>query len=241
MPEAITTWRESLWIGPTSASLAEVRWITASPEIGYPAHNIDATSMDSDAMTYVPGLKDYSADLVWELNAQHWQNMPGNLRYLLSLDGQEVVVERRMPLAGVKLAFNAVVKVSMSGASPNTIQKLTLTVTQTSATTVSEYTVSSGFAVMFYSSSYVDGVLVHLSPCTAQTRLMAGGSIGETMTARDLAYVSARYGQTVSAPSGYTFKGWCDDLYGDGHVYHVGEAVRTVDHGITLYPSLEAQ
>jgi len=232
MPEAVTTWRESLWIGPTAGSLAEVRWITASPEVGYPAHVIDATSMDSDAMTYVPGLKDYSADLTWELNAQHWSNAPGNLRYLLSLDGQEVNVERRMPLVGVKVAFTAIVRVAASGSSPNALHKLTLTATQTSASTVSEWTRALGYALRYYSSCYIDGELVNCGEYTEMTEVYHGGSIGN-------AYVTnVRAGVSDSLPEGYEFVGWCDDAYGDGHVYRVGEYVRTVDQGVKLYPYL---
>lgn len=232
MPEAVTTWRESLWIGPTSSSLAEVRWITASPEVGYPTHNVDATSFDSDAMTYIPGLKDYSADLTWELNAQHWSNAAGNLRYLLTLDGQEVVVERRMPLVGVKVTFNAVVHVTASGASVNAIQKLTLTATQTSASVVSAWSRAGGYGVVYYSSCYVDGVLVNCGDYTGMTDAYHGGSIGQSFTVRAVSSVSG------APPTGYAFAGWCEDAYGDGRVYQIGETIRTVDQGARLYPYL---
>lgn len=231
MPEAVTTWRESLWIGPTSSSLDEVRWVTASPEVGKPNSTVDATSFDSDAMTYIVGLPDYSDDLVWELNAQHWTNVPGNLRYLLSLDGQEVFVERRMPLVGVRVAFKAIVHVSTMGAEVNALQKLTLRATPTTPATVSQWTRASGYAMKYYSSCYIAGVLVNCGTYTQMTSVYQGGSIGGTYTVRSFA--------DVTAPEGYVFSGWCEDAYGDGRVYQVGDRAKTLDQPIRLYPYLK--
>ena len=232
MPEAVTTWRESLWIGPTSASLSEVRWVTASPEVGKPNSTVDATSFDSDAMTYIRGLPDYSGDLAWELNAQHWQNAQGNLRYLLSLDGQEVFVERRMPLVGVRVAFKAVVHVSAMGAEVNALQKLTLRATPTTVAEIAAWTRASGYGVVYYSSCYIDGALVNCGTYTAMTDAYHGGSIGQSFTVRAVASVSG------APPEGYAFAGWCEDSYGDGRVYQIGDTIRTVDQSARLYPYL---
>ncbi len=239
MPEAVTTWRESLWIGASSSSLSEVPWVVSSPEIAGSPPVLDATSTDSDAVVHVAGLPDYSGDLVWELNSQSWSNATGNLRALLALDGQEVAVERRMPLAGAVVSLSGVLSVAMQGSEANGLTRLAIRVTPSASFSVGVLSLS-GYALAYRSSSYADGSLVSLDPLTEQTTLYEEGAIGSVLPLRGLDYLSERYGSTVSAPEGYAFAGWCDDPYGEGVRYSVGQSIDTTGGSICLYPMLEA-
>lgn len=240
MPEAVTTWRESLWVGETVGSLSEVQWVTSAPEIGDAPQAVDATNLGSDAMTYVRGLPDYSGDLVWELNAQQYsRGEDGNLGRLQALDGREVYAERRMPMAQAKVRVRGVLSLAMAGSEVNGIIKLTLRITPTEPYRVIEYTSYSGYAISYYSGIYVDGAFVSLegAPST-MTRVYQGGSIGSSMPVRTLAYVSGQSSYALSVPDGYEMRGWCTDRYGEGAFLMPGDRAVSVDSTVRLYPNL---
>ena len=240
MPEAITTWRESLWVGETVGSLSEVQWVTSAPEIGDAPQAVDATNLGSDAMTYVRGLPDYSGDLVWELNAQQYsRGEDGNLGRLQALDGREVYAERRMPMAQAKVRVRGVLSLAMAGSEVNGIIKLTLRITPTEPYRVIEYTSYSGYAVSYFSGIYVNGAFVSLdgAPST-MTRVYQGGSIGSSLPVRTLAYVSGQSSYTLSVPDGYEMRGWCTDRYGEGVFLMPGDRAVSVDSTVRLFPNL---
>ena len=243
MPEAITTWRESLWVKEGAGDYVEVKWVTSAPEIGDSPQTVDATNLGSDAITYVRGLPDYSGDLVWELNAQRYsRGLNGNLGLLQSLDGKEVTIERRMPMAGARVRVKGVLSLAMAGSEVNGLIKLSMRLTPTEAFQVLAWTGGSGRAVQYYSGIYVDDVLVTLDGAPSSDAInmvYGGGSIGTTLPVRTLSYVSAQYsGGTLSVPSGYEMKGWCTDRYGDGPVLMPGDRAVSVDRTVYLYPNL---
>jgi len=165
MPEAVTSQHETLWIGATRSSMRRVPHLVSSPEIAPPAQMIDATNLASDRMVYIRGLKDYSGELVWEANSQYYR--AGELRDLLALDGCDVYVERRMPMVGVRVSLRGRASVSMSAASPDSIQRVTVRIVPSSAMEVEEWSesTSEGYMVRIRtdSATHMDVVRVDTS------------------------------------------------------------------------------
>lgn len=137
MPEAVTTQHETLWIGVNRSAMVRVPYVVSSPEIADPVQPIDATNLASDMKVYIPGIKDYSGDLVWEANSQYYR--PGELRDLLAMDGCHVWAERRMPMVGMRVAVEGEASVSMSAADPDGIQRVTVRIAPTAPMAVEEW------------------------------------------------------------------------------------------------------
>ncbi len=248
MSIAITTRRESLWIGTSPSTLYRMDGVVSSPEIGAKPPTLDATNLASDAMAYVRGLPDYSGDLVWELNSQSYANngvsgltVSGNLRKAIELDGQTVYVERRMPLAGVKIGFYGVLAVAMSGAEPNAIQRITIRVTPTSAFTVGEIVPETGTATVYRNYAVIGGSNVYLSPYAVVAIITSQGAVGDTVTAYALSEMTTSQGRGITVPTGYRFMGWCTDPYGEGQVYAPGASIQTIESQVALWPRLVAE
>ncbi len=245
MTQAITTRRESLWIGASSSALFKIDNVVSSPEIADEPQRVDATNLASDRMQYVPGLKDYSGDLVWECNSQSYANngvsgltLSGNLRKALELDGTEVFVERRLPLAGAKVAFTGYLHAKVSGAEPNSIQRLTISITPTSAATVSQMTADSGSAAVYRNYCVLSGSNVYLSPYNVVSVITSDGSVGDTVTAKALSEMTTGTGREITVPTGYRFLGWCTDPYGEGQIYAPGASIETLYSTVALWPRL---
>ncbi len=163
MPEAVTTQHEALWIGPTRFAMRKVPYLVSSPEIAGPVQQIDATNLASDRMIYIPGIRDYSGELVWEANAQYYR--AGELRDLLDMDGEAVHVERRMPLAGVRISLEGTAAISLSAASPDSIQRITVRITPSSSMAVESWTpsMSDGYTVRIRTDAETHMDVVHVA------------------------------------------------------------------------------
>lgn len=137
MPEAVTTQHETLWIGVNRSAMVRVPYVVSSPEIAGPVQPIDATNLASDMRVYIPGIKDYSGDLVWEANSQRYR--PGELRDLLAMDGCHVWAERRMPMVGARVCIEGEASVSLSAADPDGIQRVTIRIAPSAPMAVEEW------------------------------------------------------------------------------------------------------
>lgn len=137
MPEAVTTQHETLWIGVNRSAMVRVPYVVSSPEIAGPVQPIDATNLASDMRVYIPGIKDYSGDLVWEANSQRYR--PGELRDLLAMDGCHVWAERRMPMVGVRVCIEGEASVSLSAADPDGVQRVTIRIAPSAPMAVEEW------------------------------------------------------------------------------------------------------
>lgn len=137
MPEAVTTQHETLWIGVNRSAMVRVPYVVSSPEIAGPVQPIDATNLASDMRVYIPGIKDYSGDLVWEANAQRYR--PGELRDLLAMDGCRVWAERRMPMVGARVCIEGEASVSLSAADPDGVQRVTIRIAPSAPMAVEEW------------------------------------------------------------------------------------------------------
>jgi hypothetical protein len=137
MPEAVTTQHETLWIGVNRSAMVRVPYVVSSPEIADPVQPIDATNLASDMRVYIPGIKDYSGDLVWEANSQRYR--PGELRDLLAMDGCHVWAERRMPMVGARVCIEGEASVSLSAADPDGVQRVTIRIAPSAPMAVEEW------------------------------------------------------------------------------------------------------
>lgn len=163
MPLAVTTQGETLWLGLTRSAMVRVPHVVSSPEIAPEPQRIDATNLASDRMVYVQGIKDYAGELTWEANAQHYTS--GGLRELMAMDGQEVYVERRMPLVGVRVSFEGVATIAMTSASPDAVQHVTIRVAPSSAMSVESWTpsMSDGYTVRIRTDAETHMDVVHVA------------------------------------------------------------------------------
>lgn len=163
MPEAVTTQGETLWIGTNRSAMRRVPYLVSSPEIAGPVSPIDATNLASDARVYIPGLKDYSGDLVWEANSQRY--LPGELRDLLAMDGCHVWAERRMPLVGTRVSLEGTASVTMSAASPDSVQRVTVRITPSSSMSVEEWSpaMNNGYIVRIRTDASTHMDVVHVA------------------------------------------------------------------------------
>lgn len=153
MPEAVTTQHETLWIGVNRSAMVRVPYVVSSPEIAGPVQPIDATNLASDMRVYIPGIKDYSGDLVWEANSQRYR--PGELRDLLAMDGCHVWAERRMPMVGVRVCIEGEASVSLSAADPDGVQRVTIRIAPSAPMAVEEWSgdTSEGYLVRIRTDS----------------------------------------------------------------------------------------
>ena len=168
MPEdapAITTQYESLWIGTSFAygNLKEIKWIVSAPELSATPPRVDATNFCSEQRTYVVGLPDYAVDMEWVCNCQASANPRGNLAQLMELDPDTVYcVERRLYAAGVNVRIRGRVSWSLSGASVNGIQQVTIRVTPEADLTIVPVETYQGKATVYYAGSMIGGSTVVL-------------------------------------------------------------------------------
>lgn len=127
MPEAYITQGETLKINNTA-----IPRIVSSPELGSTPSKLDATNLASDMMTYIPGLPDYSGELVWTLNADPFGLSGGNTAVLnaLSADTEYDIVVTK-PRVGVAISFKGFVSWAFAAASVNAVQQITLKITPT--------------------------------------------------------------------------------------------------------------
>jgi len=131
MPEAYITQGETLTINGTA-----ITKVVSSPELGATPNKLDATNLSSQMMTYIPGLPDYSGELVWTLNADPYSTSGGNTAVLNALDADTeytvVVTKARL---GVSITFTGYVSWAFAAASVNAVQQITLKITPTSGFT----------------------------------------------------------------------------------------------------------
>ena len=213
MPEAVTTQHETLWIGVNRSAMVRVPYVVSSPEIADPVQPIDATTLASDMKVYIPGIKDYSGDLVWEANSQYYR--PGELRDLLAMDGCHVYAERRMPMVGMRVAVEGEASVSMSAADPDGVQRVTVRIAPTAPMAVEEWSpdMSEGYLYRIRTDSETHMNILHVSAAY-------GG--------RDLEQVVTRYTRQQGAaniPGEWRFNGgvgpfgcWYGAFNVDGYV-----------------------
>lgn len=163
MPEAVTTQHETLWIGVNRSAMVRVPYVVSSPEIADPVQPIDATNLASDMKVYIPGIRDYSGDLVWEANSQRYR--PGELRDLLAMDGCHVYAERRMPMVGMRVAVEGEASVSMSAADPDGVQRVTVRIAPTAPMAVEEWSpdMSDGYLYRIRTDSETRLDILHVS------------------------------------------------------------------------------
>ena len=162
MPEAVTTQHETLWIGVNRSAMVRVPYVVSSPEIADPVQPIDATNLASDMKVYIPGIRDYSGDLVWEANSQYYR--PGELRDLLAMDGCHVYAERRMPMVGMRVAVEGEASVSMSAADPDGVQRVTVRIAPTAPMSVEEWSSSMNNGYVYWIRTNSTGAnIVHVA------------------------------------------------------------------------------
>lgn len=163
MPEAVTTQGETFWIGVNRSAMMRVPYVVSSPEIADPVQPIDATNLASDARVYIPGIKDYSGDLVWEANSQRY--LPGELRDLLAMDGCHVWAERRMPMVGMRVSVEGEASVSLSAADPDGVQRVTVRIAPTAPMSVEEWSpdMSDGYLYRIRTDSETRMNILHVS------------------------------------------------------------------------------
>lgn len=251
MPEdapAITTQYESLWIGTSFAygNLKEIKWIVSAPELSATPPRVDATNFCSEQRTYVVGLPDYAVDMEWVCNCQASANPRGNLAQLMELDPDTVYcVERRLYAAGVNVRIRGRVSWSLSGASVNGIQQVTIRVTPEADLTIVPVETYQGKATVYYAGSMIGGSTVVLevngqaAPNYNDT-LLSYGPIPTRQAVKTLAEVGSGMDPTatITVPSGYVFGGWCEDPIGEGRIFQPGDRVFVPYAPLRLYPVL---
>jgi len=195
--------------------------VKAVPEIGESPVKIDATHLTSDSHEYVKDIPDYSADLVFTMNAQPYVHdgsaAQSNLNLIEELDKNAAytfIVE--YPALNQIVTLTGDWSYSMGAGGVSTVMDLIFTIIPRTAPVFSEYGVNS--------------VTLSFDP------ISESGTGTGTMAAQTVA-VNTRVpipASTLTPPEGYLLGSWNTQADGEGTSYNLNDSI-IMDQDYTLY------
>jgi len=195
--------------------------VKAVPEIGETPSKIDVTHLTSSAHEYVKDIPDYSADLVFTMNAQPYVSDGGatasNLNLIEALDKNGAytwIVE--YPQLNQTVSLVGDWSYAMGAGAVSQALEINLTIIPRTAPTFMEYGVDS-FTLAF-------------SP-VSESGTGTGTMASQTVAPMTKITVPA---STFTAPSGKVFGSWNTQADGEGESFNLNDSI-VMDNDYTLY------
>ena len=195
--------------------------VKAVPEIGETPEKIDVTHLTSSAHEYIKDIPDYSADLLFTMNAQPYVSdgdaTASNLNLIEELDkngSYEWIVD--YPQLNQSVSVTGDWSYALGAGAVSQALEINLTIIPRTAPTFSEYG--------------VDSVTLAFSPVSS-----SGTGTG-SMSSQTVAPMTrvALPACTFTAPSGKKFGSWNTQADGEGESFNLNDSI-TMDQSYTLY------